>query len=48
MFLNYASEDVEAAQHIADALRASGIEVWFDKSELIGGEACDQQIRREP
>ena len=32
VFLSYASEDAVAAQRIADALRAAGIEVWFDKS----------------
>ena len=47
VFLSYASEDVAAAQRIADALRAAGIEVWFDRSELRGGEAWDRQIRRQ-
>jgi TolB-like protein/tetratricopeptide (TPR) repeat protein len=28
-------------------LRAAGIEVWFDQSELRGGDAWDQKIRRE-
>ncbi len=35
------------AQKICDALRAAGIEVWFDQSELRGGDAWDQKIRRE-
>ena len=47
MFLSYASQDAEAAQKICEALRAAGIEVWFDKSELRGGDAWDQKIRRE-
>src|SRR6516162_4020738 len=47
IFLSYASEDTAAAQRICDALRAVGIEVWFDKSELRGGDAWDQKIRRE-
>src|SRR5689334_13578805 len=47
VFLSYASEDAEAAQRITEALRAAGMEVWFDKSELRGGEAWDQRIRRE-
>ena len=47
VFLSYASEDAEAAQRIADALKAAGIEVWFDKSELRGGEAWDLRIRRQ-
>ena len=47
VFLSYASEDSEAAQRIADALRAAGIEVWFDRSELRGGDVWDQTIRRQ-
>jgi TolB-like protein len=47
VFLSYASQDAEAARRICDALRAAGIEVWFDQSELRGGEAWDQKIRRE-
>ena len=47
VFLSYASEDAEAAQRIADALRAGGIEVWLDKSELRGGDAWDQMIRKQ-
>lgn len=30
VFLSYASQDAEAARRIADALRAGGVEVWFD------------------
>jgi adenylate cyclase len=47
VFLSYASEDTEAAQRVADALRAAGIEVWFDRSELRGGDAWDQKIRQQ-
>jgi TolB-like protein len=45
VFLSYASEDAQAAERIATALRAAGVEVWFDKSELRGGDAWDRQIR---
>src|SRR5262249_46419703 len=45
VFLSYASQDVAAAEQIAAALRAAGIEVWIDKSELRGGDAWDQSIR---
>jgi TolB-like protein/Flp pilus assembly protein TadD len=38
---------MEAAQRICEALRAAGIEVWFDQSELRGGEVWDQRIRRQ-
>jgi TolB-like protein len=47
VFLSYASEDADAAQRICEALRAAGLEVWFDKSELRGGDAWDQKIRRQ-
>jgi TolB-like protein/Tfp pilus assembly protein PilF len=47
VFLSYAREDTDAARRIADALRAFGVEVWFDQSELRGGDAWDQNIRRQ-
>ena len=47
IFLSYASEDAEAAQRICEALRAVGLEAWFDQSELRGGDAWDQKIRRQ-
>jgi hypothetical protein len=47
VFLSYASQDAEAAKRIADALRATGVEVWFDRSELVGGDAWDQKIRKQ-
>jgi TolB-like protein/Flp pilus assembly protein TadD len=47
VFLSYASQDAEAARRICEALRAGGIEVWFDQSELRGGDAWDHRIRRQ-
>jgi tetratricopeptide (TPR) repeat protein len=47
VFLSYASEDARAAERICDALRAAGVEVWFDRSELRGGDAWDNAIRRQ-
>jgi TolB-like protein/Tfp pilus assembly protein PilF len=47
VFLSYASQDAEAAQGLCNALRAAGIEVWFDQSELRGGDAWDRQIRKQ-
>jgi TolB-like protein len=44
VFLSYASEDADAAGRICEALRAAGIEVWFDRSELRGGDSWDRQI----
>jgi TolB-like protein/Flp pilus assembly protein TadD len=47
VFLSYASQDAEAAKKICEALRSAGVEVWFDQSELRGGDAWDQKIRRQ-
>ncbi len=47
VFLSYASQDAQAAQRICEALRAAGIEVWFDQSELRGGDAWDASIRKQ-
>src|SRR5262245_50666083 len=47
VFLSYASEDREAARQIRDALEALGLEAWYDESELDGGDAWDQKIRRQ-
>jgi TolB-like protein len=45
VFLSYASEDATAARRLCDGLRSAGINVWFDQSELRGGEAWDASIR---
>ena len=47
VFLSYASEDADAAQRICATLRAAGVEVWFDQSELRGGDAWDAMIRKQ-
>ena len=47
VFLSYASEDRRAAQRIRDALPGYGLEVWYDESDLVGGDAWDQKIRRQ-
>jgi TIR domain len=44
--LSYASGDTDATRRLCDALRAAGIEVWFDQSELRGGDAWNQKIRQ--
>jgi hypothetical protein len=46
IFLSYASQDAGAARRIAEALGNAGVEVWFDKSELRGGDAWDASIRK--
>jgi len=47
VFLSYASQDAGAALRICEALRAAGVEVWFDQSELRGGDAWDASIRQQ-
>jgi hypothetical protein len=56
VFLSYASQDAEAARRICEALRAAGIEVWFDQNEpldplgahgLVGGDVWDAKIRKQ-
>src|SRR5476649_1717391 len=46
-FLSYASQDAQSAARICESLRSAGVEVWFDQSELRGGDVWDQRIRRE-
>jgi hypothetical protein len=43
VFLSYASQDVESARRIADALRGFGIEVWFDQSD-----PCFEALLNDP
>jgi TolB-like protein len=45
VFLSYASEDRRAAQLLRDTLPDFGLEVWYDESDLVGGDAWDQKIR---
>lgn len=47
VFISYASQDADAAIRICTTLRAAGIEVWFDQSELRGGDAWDTAIRKQ-
>jgi TolB-like protein len=47
VFLSYASDDREAARSIGDALTGFGLDVWLDQSELGGGDAWDQKIRKQ-
>ncbi|MDI1319816.1 MAG: TIR domain-containing protein, partial [bacterium] len=48
VFLSYASQDAEAAKRIADSLRSSGVEVWFDADGgLEHGDEWDAKIRKQ-
>lgn len=47
IFLSYTSQDADSVRRLCEALRAAGLEVWFDQNELRGGEAWDASIRRQ-
>ena len=47
VFLSYASEDAVAAERLAGTLRTVGIEVWFDRNALRGGDLWDATIRKQ-
>ena len=47
VFLSYTSADREAAERLCAGLRAGGVEVWFDRNDLVGGDAWDQKIRKQ-
>jgi hypothetical protein len=47
VFLSYASQDAAAVRLLCDALQLAGVEVWFDQSELRGGDAWDAKLRRQ-
>jgi TolB-like protein len=47
VFLSYAKQDGEAARRVCAALQSAGIEVWFDQTDLRGGDVWDQKIRQQ-
>ena len=47
IFFSYVPQYAEAARRPCEALRAAGLEVWFDQSELRGGDAWDASIRKQ-
>src|SRR5687768_10131144 len=47
VFLSYASQDADVAKRLCEAMRSAGLEVWFDQSELRGGDAWDAKIRKQ-
>lgn len=46
IFLSYASEDHDAATAVATTLDRAGLDVWFDRNELRGGDRYAAKIRR--
>ncbi|MDO9312847.1 MAG: toll/interleukin-1 receptor domain-containing protein [Nitrosomonas sp.] len=46
LFLSYASEDRAIAERIQQALDHNGIDCWFDRQQLIGGDDWESKIIR--
>jgi hypothetical protein len=46
IFISYVRDDIEAASRLAEGLIAAGLEVWFDKDTLRGGDNWALSIRR--
>ena len=46
VFLSCAHEDTTAVHRIANALSSAGVEVWFDQSELRGGDGLGREHPR--
>jgi hypothetical protein len=46
VFVSYASEDRAAAKAIVDALRARGLQAWYDRDELRAGDRWKPKIAR--
>jgi TIR domain len=44
VFLSYASDDLDLARRIAEALQASGIETWWDRWCIYPGDSLRQKI----
>src|SRR5215469_6217655 len=44
VFLSYAQADKDVARQIADALRGSGLHVWFAEWELMPGDSIAERI----
>ncbi len=47
VFLSCAAQDADVARRLAAALRAAGVEVWFDPEEPRGGDEWERKIKRQ-
>jgi hypothetical protein len=45
IFISYASEDIDAAIKLKAGLDSAGLEAWFDKAELQGGDTFALKIK---
>jgi hypothetical protein len=47
VFLSYSHEDRPTAERLASSLQAGGVEVWFDKWEILPGDSLVHKIFEE-
>jgi hypothetical protein len=46
IFLSYASEDRPAVEALRSELESAGVDVWFDRDDLQGGDDYEAKIKR--
>lgn len=46
VFISYGSQDAPAAVRICEAVRAAGVEVWFEQNELRGGDMAQSHATK--
>jgi hypothetical protein len=46
VFVSYAREDLQSAERVVRQLQEVGIDVWFDRAQLTGGDSFIQETRR--
>ena len=46
IFLSYKSEDLDKVGKLKDALESAGLQVWFDKNALKGGDDWAREIKK--
>lgn len=44
IFISYAHEDAPVARQVVDTLQAAGLDVWYDKYEIMPGENWAEKI----
>lgn len=44
-FISYSSQNLAAAERLRAALDSAGIDTWFDKEQLVGGDDWEAKIR---
>ena len=45
-FLSHATEDKPVVREVAERLKESGIEVWFDEEQIVAGQSIPTEIEK--